>query len=102
MCCNKELENVMNDAFDELKNRKNSDWHSCNVQQIANGIQVSHNFFLHFLSIKQFRKPSRDILIRRLKSLLELVIMPRKAISIIITFAKWSVTIGRPFIFIFM
>uniref|UniRef100_A0A914C462 Ground-like domain-containing protein n=1 Tax=Acrobeloides nanus TaxID=290746 RepID=A0A914C462_9BILA len=39
MCCNKELESVMDDAFDELKNRKNSNWHSCNVQQIANGIQ---------------------------------------------------------------
>ncbi|KAE9548737.1 hypothetical protein FO519_008056 [Halicephalobus sp. NKZ332] len=40
MCCNNELENVMNGAYDELKAARGG-WQSCNIQQIANKIQLA-------------------------------------------------------------
>lgn len=41
MCCSKGLEEVINDAYDQLKNSRDGKWSSCNIQQIANKVQVS-------------------------------------------------------------
>uniref|UniRef100_A0AC35FJJ2 Ground-like domain-containing protein n=1 Tax=Panagrolaimus sp. PS1159 TaxID=55785 RepID=A0AC35FJJ2_9BILA len=39
MCCSKGLEEVINDAYDQLKNSRDGKWSSCNIQQIANKVQ---------------------------------------------------------------
>nr|CDJ92535.1 Protein GRD-7 [Haemonchus contortus] len=38
MCCNRRLERVMRDVLDELTRDKH--WLNCNVQKIANSVQV--------------------------------------------------------------
>uniref|UniRef100_A0A914Z7N4 Ground-like domain-containing protein n=1 Tax=Panagrolaimus superbus TaxID=310955 RepID=A0A914Z7N4_9BILA len=39
MCCSKELEDTINEAYDGLKNSKEGKWSACNIQQIANRVQ---------------------------------------------------------------